>query len=314
MSKTFHYGGQAVIEGVMIRGQKSLSMAVRRPCGEIALITKPVSPAYSGKKRQIPLIRGVVILVEMLVLGIEALFQSANISMEEEEKELSSHILWVTFIASLGFAVALFFLAPLFLTDLIDSHFDSSVVSNIIEGFIRIGIFALYLGVINLMPDIRRVFAYHGAEHKAVNAYENGAALEVGAVSKYSTAHARCGTSFLLAVLVISIIVFTLVGHPALWLRILSRIVLIPVIAALGYEVNRFVATYANYRMVRPLLTPGLALQSITTREPDDTQLEVAITALRGAIKADESEEIHEVGEQALPPPPDASTIEKPDF
>lgn len=291
LSNTFHYGGQAVIEGVMIRGQKSLAMAVRRPNGEVTVITNPVSATYSGKKRQIPLIRGVIILIESLVLGTKALFQSASISVEEEEKELSSRTLWITFLASLGFAGALFFLLPLFLTSLIDQYLDSSVMSNIVEGFIRIGIFALYLGVINLMPDIRRVFAYHGAEHKAVNAYEDGAPLEVAAVRKYSTAHTRCGTGFLLSILIISIIVFTLLGDPAMWLRYSSRVVLIPVIAALGYEVNRFGAMHAGNILMRILIAPGLALQSFTTREPDDQQLEVAITALGAAVKADEPEE-----------------------
>lgn len=291
MSKTFHYGGQAVIEGVMIRGQKILAMAVRRPNGEVAVITKPIAATYSGKKRQIPFLRGVIILIESLVLGTTALFQSASISVEEEEKELSSSMMWVTFVASLAFAVALFFLAPLFLTHLIEPYLDSSVLFNIVEGFIRIGIFALYLVAINLMPDIRRVFAYHGAEHKVVNAYEDGAPLEVEAVRKYSTAHTRCGTGFLLAILIISIIVFTLLGDPVMWLRILSRIVLIPVIAALGYEVNRFGAMHTGNLLMRILIAPGLALQSFTTREPDDQQLEVAITALGTAVKADEPEE-----------------------
>lgn len=291
MSKTFHYGGQAVIEGVMIRGQKSLSMAVRRPSGEVAVITNPVSATYSGRKRQIPLIRGVVILIESLVLGTRALFQSASISIEEEEQELSSRMLWITFIASLGFAVALFFLLPLFLTSLIDSYLNSSVLSNIVEGLIRVGIFALYLGVINLLPDIRRVFAYHGAEHKAVNAYEDGAPLEVEAVRKYSTAHTRCGTGFLLSILIISIIVFTLLGDPAMWLRISSRVVLVPVIAALAYEVNRFSAMHTGNILMRMLIAPGMALQSFTTREPDDQQLEVAITALGAAVKADGPEQ-----------------------
>ena len=291
MSKTFHYGGQAVIEGVMIRGQKRLAMAVRRPNGEVALSTRPVPTAYSGKKRYIPLMRGIIVLIESLILGIQSLFQSANISLEEEEKELSTPTLWITLIASLSFAVALFFLAPLFLTELLDKYLNSSVTSNIVEGLIRIAIFALYLGAINLMPDIRRVFAYHGAEHKAVNAYEDGAPMEVEAVRRYSTAHTRCGTGFLLVILVIAIIVFTLLGHPAMWLRILSRIVLIPVIAAIGYEVNRFGAMHADNPVVRIFIAPGLALQSITTREPDDLQLEVAIAALGAAVKGDEAEE-----------------------
>jgi len=285
LPETFHYGGQAVIEGVMMRGQKILSMAVRRPSGELALITKPLAAFYTGKMRRIPFLRGVIILVETFVLGIQALFHSANISLEEEEEEISTPALWGTLIVSLAFAVALFFLAPLFLTQLID--LSSPLLSNIVEGFIRIAIFVIYLGAVNLIPDIRKVFAYHGAEHKAVNAYEHGASLELEAVRKYPTAHTRCGTSFLFVVLIVAILVFALLGQPTLWLRILSRIILLPVIAAIGYEVTRFGAAHADNRVMRTLLAPGLALQAMTTRQPDDSQLEVAISALRGAVEAD---------------------------
>lgn len=274
-----------------MRGQKSLAMAVRRPNGEITLVTKPLANFYTGKVRRTPLLRGVIILVEALVLGMQVLFQSANISLEEEKKEISAFALWVTLLGSLAFAVALFFLAPLFLTYLVYPHPESSIVSNIVEGVIRIAIFILYIGAINLIPDIRRVFAYHGAEHKTVNAYEDGAPLEPEAVRKYSTAHVRCGTSFLIVVLVIAIIVFALVGHPAMWLRILSRIVLIPVIAAIGYEVTQFGAAHADNRIIRAFLTPGLALQAMTTRQPDDAQIETAISALREVIEADKPQE-----------------------
>lgn len=286
MSKTFHYGGQAVIEGVMMRGQKSLAMAVRRPNGQVALITKPLSSIYTGKVRRIPFLRGVVVLLEAMVLGIQSLFRSANISLEEEDTEISNLVLWGALLVSLAFVVAFWFLAPLFLTHFIYTD-SSSLVSNIIEGLIRIGFFILYIGAINLIPDIRRVFAYHGAEHKTVNAYENGAPLEVDAVRKYSTAHIRCGTSFLLVVLVLAIIVFALVGQPAMWLRILSRIVLIPVIAGIGYEVIQIGVNHADNSLIRVLLTPGLALQAMTTRQPDDSQLEVAITALKEVVETD---------------------------
>lgn len=286
MSKTFHYGGQAVIEGVMMRGQKSLAMAVRRPNGQVALITKPLSSIYTGKVRRIPFLRGVVVLLEAMVLGIQSLFRSANISLEEEDTEISNLVLWGALLVSLAFVVAFWFLAPLFLTHFIYTD-SSSLVSNIIEGLIRIGFFILYIGAINLIPDIRRVFAYHGAEHKTVNAYENGAPLEVDAVRKYSTAHIRCGTSFLLVVLVLAIIVFALVGQPAMWLRILSRIVLIPVIAGIGYEIIQIGVNHADNSLIRVLLTPGLALQAMTTRQPDDSQLEVAITALKEVVETD---------------------------
>lgn len=289
MPETFHYGGQAVIEGVMMRGQKNLAMAVHRPSGELTLITKPLAAAYTGKMSKIPLVRGVVIPLETLVLGIQTLLYSANISLEEEKEEISPLTLWALIAVSLTFAVALFFLGPLFLVRFIDPYLTSSLLSNIIEGIIRIIIFVLYLGIISLIPEIRRVFTYHGAEHKVVNAYEDGAPLELEAVEKYSTAHIRCGTSFLLVVMIIAIIVFALMGHPTLWLRILSRIMLVPVIAAFSYELIHFSAAHAGNRLIRYLLAPGLVLQAMTTREPGDIQLKAAISALRGVIEADQS-------------------------
>ncbi len=274
-----------------MRGQKSLAMAVRRPNGEVTLITKPLASVYTGKLRRIPFLRGVIVLIEALVLGIQSLFRSANISLEEEETEISTLALWGTLLAALAFAVAFFFLAPLFLTELIYPNPSSSLAGNIVEGLIRIGFFILYIGAINLIPDIRRVFAYHGAEHKTVNAYEDGAPLEVDAVRKYSTAHIRCGTSFLLVVLVLAIVVFALLGQPVMWLRILSRIVLIPVIAAIGYEIIQIGVNHADNSLIRTLLTPGLALQAMTTRQPDDSQLEVAISALKEVVETDKLEE-----------------------
>ncbi len=287
MSKDFHYGGQAVIEGVLMLGRKNTAMVVRCPSGDLKLITKPLSGSFTGKVRKIPLLRGVIILIKTMVIGVQALFQSANISLEEEEEEISGFKSWGIFAAALGFGIALFFLAPVGLAHLTDPYINSSLATNVVEGFIRIGIFLLYLGAINLMPEIRRVFAYHGAEHKVVNAYENKAPLEVAAVRQYSTAHVRCGTAFLFTVLVIAIVLFALLGDPPMWLRILSRIAFIPVIAAIGYEITHFGAKHADNRLIRVLLAPGLALQKMTTRQPDDSQLEVAIAALEGVIEAD---------------------------
>ena len=290
MSKPFHYGGQAVIEGVMMRGQKNLAIAVRGPSGEINITRKPLAAVYTERMRRIPLVRGVVVLAETLVLGVQSLLHSANVSLGEEEKGISAPVIGVTLGISLAFAVALFFMVPLAAVRLIESSISSSLLINIIEGLIRIGIFILYLGVINLIPDIRRVFAYHGAEHTVINAYEDGVPLEVQAVKQYSTAHTRCGTSFLFIILIIAIIVFALVGHPALWLRIVSRIILIPVIAAAGYEINRLAAAHSDNRFVHAFLLPGLTLQTLTTRKPDDAQLEVALAALKQVIEADTGE------------------------
>jgi len=289
--KKFNYGGQAVIEGVMIRGRTSVVTAVRRPGGEVAIDVKPMPSIYTSWMRRTPLIRGVVVLIEAMVLGIKSLLYSSNIALEEEEEEISTKALWSMLASGVVLAVVLFFIAPLFLTKLVNAYIPNSLVFHIIEGVIRLAIFIAYLRVMSLLPDIRRVFAYHGAEHKAVNAYEAGVPMEVNAIKAYSTAHVRCGTSFLFLVLIIAIILFAFVGRQVLWLMILSRIVLIPVIMALGYEVIYFGARHTGNWFVKIILAPGLLLQSLTTREPDDTQLEVAIAAMNKAVEVDQAEE-----------------------
>jgi len=291
MAKKFHYGGQAVIEGVMMRGQKTMVTAVRRPGGELIIDTEPLPAIYTGWMRQIPLIRGVIVLIEALVLGIKSLFYSANVSLEEEEAEISGWMVWAMVAVSLTFGVALFFMAPLFLTKLLDPYIESSLVFNLIEGCIRLAIFIAYLKLVALIPDIKRIFAYHGAEHKVVNAYEDGVPLEVAAARGYNTAHVRCGTSFMFVVLIVAIIVFALVGRPSLWLMVVSRLLLIPVIAAFSYEVIYFGANHAKNGLVRAVLAPGLLLQALTTREPDDSQLEVALSALRKVVEVEQLKE-----------------------
>jgi uncharacterized protein YqhQ len=289
----FHYGGQAVMEGVMIRGRRSLVTAVRRPRGDITTFVRDLPSLTSGRLRRIPLVRGVVILIEAMVLGIQSLFFSANVALEEEEEQISNKAIWGMMAIGIGLAVVLFFLAPLFLTDLVEKYLFSQDTPAFfaIEGGIRLVIFIAYLWGISFMPDIKRVFTYHGAEHKTVNAYEAGVPMEVGAVRSYSTAHVRCGTSFLFLVLVIAIIVFSFVGHQAQWLMIVSRIVLIPVIMALGYEVIYFGARHTGNWLVKIALAPGLFLQALTTGPPDDKQLEVAIAAMNKAIEIDGAEE-----------------------
>ena len=270
----------------MMRGQRSMTVAVRGPNGQIHVTTRPVSNAQSGI-RKIWFVRGVVALVESLALGASALFESANVSLGEEEEKISGPILWGTLLASFVFAAAVFFVVPLVITDHLIAPDFSWMVSSLIEGLVRVGIFILYLAAVNLIPDIRRVFSYHGAEHKTINAHEHHVPLEPGPVSRFSTAHVRCGTSFLFAVMVIAILVFSLVPSSSIWVRVVSRIVLIPVIAAIGYEFTRFSARFAENRVVRLTFLPGLALQRLTTRQPDNSQLEVAISALKVAIEAD---------------------------
>jgi uncharacterized protein YqhQ len=293
--KHFNYGGQAVIEGVMIRGRNKVAIAVRRPDGEVEIIDQPLATVYKGRLREIPFVRGIIVLIETLILGTKALLRSAEIaSADEDEEQISAKVLWGTVIISIVFAVAIFFVSPLLVTHyLIYPYIASATVANILEGVLRIGIFILYLLIIGQLPDIKRVFAYHGAEHKTVNAYESGIPLELVHVKNYPTAHTRCGTSFLLIVLTIAIIVFVLLGRLPLWLAIISRIVLLPAIAAIGYEFVRFGSAHANNRFLRLLLVPGLGLQSLTTREPDDGQVEVAIMALKRCVEADEGEQLN---------------------
>jgi uncharacterized protein YqhQ len=290
--KKYNYGGQAVIEGVMIRGRTSVVTAVRRPNGEITVDTKPVPSISSSWVRRTPLIRGVVILIEAMVLGIKSLMYSANIAIEEEHEEMSTKAIVIMLGFSAVLVVLLFFMAPLFLTKWINVYFDTnSLTFNIIEGVIRLAIFIGYLKIIGMMKDIKRVFTYHGAEHKSVNAYEAGVPMEVAAIKIYSRAHVRCGTSFLFLVLVIAIIVFSLVGKPNVWIMISSRIVLLPVIMGLGYEVIYFGARHTNNWLMKIILWPGLLMQSMTTGEPDDSQLEVAIAAMNKAVEVDKAEE-----------------------
>jgi len=289
MAERFYYGGQAVIEGVMMRGRKAMVTAVRRPNGELAMDSQPLGGIYSGWMRRTPLLRGIIVLIEVMVLGMKTLLYSANVSLEEEKAEISGWLVWLLVGVSLAVAVVLFFMAPLFLTKLLGSYITSSVMFSLVEGLIRVAIMIVYLWAIGLMPDIKRYFAYHGAEHKTVNAYEGGVPLEVEAVKKYSTAHVRCGTSFLFTVVIIAIIVFALVGLPATWMLVLSRIVLLPVIAAFAYEVIYLSGRHADNALVRVLMAPGRWLQKLTTREPDDSQLEVAIEALKRAVALDEA-------------------------
>ena len=287
MTKKFYYGGQAVIEGVMMRGRRAMVTAVRRPGGEIAIDTQPLPAISNSRIRKTPLVRGILVLIETMVLGIKSLLYSANVSIEEEEEKLSGKATGGMVAGSVAFAVAVFFIAPLFLTRLLDSYIESSILFHLVEGFIRLAIFIAYLRVLTLIPSLRRLFAYHGAEHKAVNAYEDGVLLEVETVREYNTAHTRCGTSFLFVVLIIAIIVFALIGRPSLWLMVLSRVALIPVVAGLSYEVTQFGARHISRGLVRAFLAPGLWLQKLTTEEPDDSQLEVALSALKRAVEID---------------------------
>src|SRR4051794_2466516 len=286
-------GGQAVLEGVMMRTPSSWAVAVRRPDGGVSCISNPVSsPASRRSWLRLPVIRGVVALVESLTIGFRALAISASVAAAEEGEdgevsaELTRGQLIFAFAMAIGFTVIVFKVSPAILTELLPIH--SAGLFVVVEGLIRVSLLILYLAAISLIPDLRRVFQYHAAEHKAINAYEAGAELTPERVQTYSKIHVRCGTAFLLWVMVIAIFVFALVGRPAWPILILSRILLLPVIAGLAYELIRFGGKHPNNRLVRGLLAPGLWLQRLTTREPTLDQVEVSIDALRDVLAAEE--------------------------
>jgi uncharacterized protein YqhQ len=301
-----HYGGQAVIEGVMIRGARSLAIAVREPEGGIRLKTESLGGLYTGGLRRLPLLRGVIILWETLALGMRALIYSSQVAVGmEDEEEPSPAYMWVVMGVTLVVAAAVFFVVPVLLTGWLGSFIESGALVVTIEGVVRLLMLVGYIWAIGFIPDIRRVFAYHGAEHRTINAWEAGAPLEVASVRRFGNAHARCGTAFLLTVAVVSLVVFVALGTPGWWWRIASRVLLIPVIAAISYEIIRLSADLSRYRVVRWISRPSLALQSLTTRDPDEGQIEVAIRALEEVLAADGAEP-HAAG---LGSPPHDSSV-----
>lgn len=306
---TFYYGGQAVMEGVMMRGKLSVAVATRTPDGTIALYEEPLNRRlYQNSIVRLPFVRGVLLLWEMLVLGTRLMALSANLATgalelptspalapaesasltpvgagsqaDERPPMLGGLMLGLTLLVSLAFAVAVFFVAPLLLTNALHNQIGTGWLNIVVEGVIRLLLLIGYLYLIGRIPDIQRVFGYHGAEHQAINTMESGQPLDIEHVRQASRVHTRCGTGFLLLVMVVSIFVFALVGSPWLPLKILSRILLIPVVAGIAYELMRLGAANYRLRVVRWLLAPGLALQGLTTRAPDDSMIECAIAAL----------------------------------
>lgn len=272
-------GGQAVIEGVMMRGPGVTATAVREPSGTIVVQTEPtksIADTYPILKK--PFLRGCVALYESLVIGMKALSFSAKAAGDEEE-EMSNSEIAITMVISTIFAIAVFLALPTFIVKFIPGVQDNHVVLNLIEGVIRLVLFLLYIWGIGLTKDIQRVFQYHGAEHKTIHTYELDLPLTVENVRKQSRLHPRCGTNFLLIVMVVSIFVFAFLGWPNLLERIVSRVLLMPVVAGIAYEVIRL-AGRSEHSLVQALIKPGLALQYMTTREPEDDQIEVAIRAL----------------------------------
>jgi len=289
----FNYGGQAVIEGVMMRGRSRMAVAVRAPSGEIVVHTEPLNLAlYQGPVSRIPLLRGLTMLWDTLGLGLKALIWSADIAIGEEEREGEKRLLeamgWISGVVGLAIGVGLFMVLPSLLIGLLPIPL-TSLADNLLEGLIRLALMVGYIWAIGHQPDTARVFAYHGAEHKTINAYEDGAPLTVEAVQSYPTAHTRCGTAFLLTVVAVSILVLAPLGRPSLPVRVVSRVLAIPLIAGISYEWLRFSARHAHRPWMRPLIGPSLALQRLTTREPDDGMIEVAIRALEAVLAEEEA-------------------------
>jgi uncharacterized protein YqhQ len=291
-------GGQAVIEGVMMRAPRSVAIAVRRANGEIIVkrdLVVPLSERFPVVK--LPIVRGAVALFSSLITGIKALNFSANEAMVEEEKEkgegkneeLSSWAMAGTMAIAFGFGILLFFILPLYVTKWLTQLAvisDNNIVFNLVDGVIRVAVFLLYIWSISRMKDIQRVFQYHGAEHKSIFAFEAGDDLTVANVRGYSRLHPRCGTSFLLIVMLVSIVIFSLI--PKLWpfyMKAGARVVLLPLIAGVSYEFLKWSAKNDHSPLVKLIIAPGLALQRLTTREPDDNQLEVAIRSMQEALE-----------------------------
>jgi uncharacterized protein YqhQ len=289
MSK-INIGGQAVLEGVMMRAPRSLAIAVRRPDGEISVKSEmvvPLSERFPIVK--LPIVRGAVALFSSLIIGIQALNFSANEALAEGEakEELSPWAMGGTMAVAFGFGILLFFIMPLYLTKMLTPVIgESNIVFNLVDGVIRVAVFLFYIIGISRMSDIQRVFQYHGAEHKSIFTFEAGEELIVENVRKYSCLHPRCGTSFLLIVMLVSILVFSLI--PKLWpfyFKAVSRIILLPVIAGVSYEILKWTAKHDSHPLVKLVISPGLALQRLTTREPDDSQIEVAIRSMKVALE-----------------------------
>jgi uncharacterized protein YqhQ len=339
----FYYGGQAVMEGVMMRGRVSAAVAIRRPDQSIYLHEEALNPRlFQNRLFRLPFLRGLLLLWEMLILGTRLMTFSANVATgavdpEAEQKgrdipqqprddsasngtihadtplseqperppRIGGFVLAITLLLSLGFAVLVFFLGPLFITSLLHNQIGDGWLNLTLEGVVRLALLIGYLYLIGRVPDIQRVFGYHGAEHKAINAMEQGDPLDIPHVRRASRVHTRCGTGFLLLVMVVSIFVFVLVGSPPLLIKFVSRIVLIPVVAAVAYELMRLGASNYRFRVVRWLLAPGLALQGLTTREPDDSMIECAIASLQRVMQRDEQKEREDTAVEdvsALPP------------
>jgi uncharacterized protein YqhQ len=287
----FTYGGQALIEGVMMRGRDAVAVALRHPDGRIVWATERLESGFRGKPAaKWPFVRGLVVLYETLVMGTRWLVRSAGLQAEEEGVEIGKGgvalMLGITAVLGIG----LFFLLPLFIATFTAGSLENDLVQHFVEGLVRIVIFIGYLALISRTPDIHRVFQYHGAEHMTIHALEHDDPLRPEAIRKYPTAHPRCGTEFLVVVILLSILAFSLIGRQSPVVMVASRILLIPVIAAVGYELLRLGARHRSNPIVRVIMWPGILVQMITTKQPTDDMIEVAIVAMEETLRADGEE------------------------
>jgi len=303
----FNYGGQALIEGVLMRGRDAIAVALRHPDGRILYATERLDSGIHGTRgSKLPFLRGLVVLYETLIVGTRWLVRSAGVQAEEDGVELGKGSIALMLLITLFAGIGIFFLLPLFIASVTTANVQNGLVQHLVEGLIRVAIFLGYLAVIGQSADIRRVFQYHGAEHMTIHALEAGDPLTPSAIRKYPTAHPRCGTEFLVVVIALSIVAFSLVGRQEPLVMIGSRILLIPVIAAVGYEILRWGARHRGNPIVRAIMWPGILVQMITTRQPTDDMIEVAIVSMEQALQAD-AEPLPEGGLELerfpLPPP-----------
>jgi uncharacterized protein YqhQ len=286
--KIISYGGQAVIEGVMMRGRKAVAIAMRAPDGNIVVHKEDLTAVYRSRITTIPFLRGMILLWDALGLGMHALTLSANTQNGEDEK-LEGPALYLTIGTSLAIGIGIFFLLPAGIGGLAKHYLGwPALWNNLLEGVLRLMLLIGYIWAIGFMPDVRRLYGYHGAEHKTINAFEGGAELTPENVAKYPLEHPRCGTAFLLTLMLISVLVFTLLGDMTMFWRLASRILLIPVMAGIAVEYIRWTANHLDSPIVRLMIKPNLALQSLTTREPDTSMLEVAIASFKSMRQAEQ--------------------------
>jgi uncharacterized protein YqhQ len=284
----FNYGGQALIEGVLMRGRDAIAVAFRHPEGHIVWSAESLDKGpHAWRFAKTPFLRGLIVLYETLIVGTRWLIRSANIQASADGIELGRGSVALMLGLTLVLGVGIFFLLPLFIATFTTANVQADWVQHIVEGLVRVAIFLGYLALIARTPDIRRVFEYHGAEHMTIHALEAGDPLTTDAVRKYPTAHPRCGTEFLVVVIALSIFAFSLIGRHSLGIMVVSRLLLIPVIAAVGYEILRFGARHRGNPVVKAIMAPGILVQMITTRRPTDDQIEVAIVSMEQALEAD---------------------------